>query len=371
MRYAVQTLWFERKRYAPGVLAVAFSALLTAFQVGIVDGLMSMVSFPIDVSTAQVWLTSSNCPSVDLGVPINKNWMNRFWNLSQVDRVDQYIQEFSQWKHPDGGSLIVIVAGCNLGEDSLGPVSQLNPTQRTLLTETGAVVVNYQDRGRLGITKVGQTAEIQGQQVRVVGFTRNMGSLTGPYVLCSLATARRILRLPEQRVTYVLASCHQADQAGEVIEAMSHFRPVSVILASDFSRSSKMHWIRTTKAGIAVVFVAALGLFVGAVVTSQTLFAATIASIRELAVLRALGVPRGRMQVFVMQQSLIVGILGLVLGLPLSGVMAKAAEVAGIRASLPAWLLIGTAILTIVMALGSGLVALRSLRQAEPVQLLR
>lgn len=371
MYYALMTLWFERKRYLPGVLAVAFSALLTAFQIGIVDGLMSMVSFPIDFSSADIWVTSANAPSVDLGVPINKSWKDRLWVQNGIRDIDEYIQGFSQWKIPNGGSLIVIIAGCNLSSESLGPIGQLNPTQRTLLTETGAVVLNYRDRGRLGVSKVGQTAEILGQKVRIVGFTQNMGSLTGPYVLCSLATARRILRLPERQTSYLLASCQSPTQAEGVLRSFQKYKSVTAVAAKDFSLGSRLHWIQTTKAGIAVVFVAALGLAVGSVVTSQTLFSATVASIRELAVLRALGIPRWRMRLFVMQQSLIVGVLGLVVGIPLAAGLAQIADAAGIRASLPPWLLGGTAVLTLIMALVSGLFALRSLKQAEPVQLLR
>ncbi len=45
-------------------------------------------------------------------------------------------------------------------------------------------------------------------------------------------------------------------------------------------------------------------------VTSQTLYAATAASLREYAVLRALGIPRRRMAGMVMAQSLWVGLGG-------------------------------------------------------------
>ena len=38
-----------------------------------------------------------------------------------------------------------------------------------------------------------------------------------------------------------------------------------------------MHWLTKTKAGIALGYAAALGLLVGAVVTSQTLYAAMAA----------------------------------------------------------------------------------------------
>ena len=35
MSYALTTLWYERQRYLPGVLAVGFSALLIALQAGL------------------------------------------------------------------------------------------------------------------------------------------------------------------------------------------------------------------------------------------------------------------------------------------------------------------------------------------------
>ena len=54
-----------------------------------------------------------------------------------------------------------------------------------------------------------------------------------------------------------------------------------------------MYWLTMTNAGISAGFTAVLGLLVGAVVTSQTLYAATLASLREFAVLRALGIPAG------------------------------------------------------------------------------
>ena len=49
-----------------------------------------------------------------------------------------------------------------------------------------------------------------------------------------------------------------------------------------------------TKAGIALGYTALLGLLVGAVVTSQTLYAATTASAKEYAILLAMGIPRAQ-----------------------------------------------------------------------------
>ena len=38
MSYSLATLWYERQRYLPGVLAVGFSALLIVLQFGLLKG---------------------------------------------------------------------------------------------------------------------------------------------------------------------------------------------------------------------------------------------------------------------------------------------------------------------------------------------
>jgi putative ABC transport system permease protein len=92
---------------------------------------------------------------------------------------------------------------------------------------------------------------------------------------------------------------------------------------------------------------------------------------RELAVLQALGINRWRMRLFVLQQAFLVGIFGLLLAGPLTFGLAAVAQSLGTKAVLPWWLLTSAASVTLLMAFGSGLVALRSLRGVEPANLLR
>jgi len=74
----------------------------------------------------------------------------------------------------------------------------------------------------------------------------------------------------------------------------------------------------------------------------------------------------------VMNQSFWVGVLGVAVGLPTMYGLARAVEAAGnLRVSLAPWLLGSVAVVTLAMALVSGLAALRILRQVEPANLLR
>jgi putative ABC transport system permease protein len=101
------------------------------------------------------------------------------------------------------------------------------------------------------------------------------------------------------------------------------------------------------------------------------LYAATAASLREYAVLRALGIPRWRMAAAVLAQSFWIGIVGILLALPAVLGLAWVAEALGARVLLPGSLLGATGAGTLIMAVLSGLGALRSLRLVEPAVLLR
>jgi putative ABC transport system permease protein len=372
MSYSLSTLWHERQRYLPGVLAVGFSALLIALQCGLLLGLFSITSIPIDRNRAEVWMGAPGVLSVDLGRPIRESYTARMAANPEVERCEVYLQGFAYWTKRDGATELCLVIGSRLADGSLGAVDKLTPDLRDRLTEPGTIVIDRSDRERLGVEGVGDTAEVSGLRVKVVGFTDGLKSLAGPYVFCSIATSRPLLRLLPEQVTYVLGKCKDPQDAALVAERLrGEYRNVSAFTKEDFSFRSRKHWLTKTKAGIALGYAAALGLLVGAVVTSQTLYAATAASLREFAVLRALGIPRWRMALLVVNQAFWVGIIGVALSLPAVYGLAALAERLTVQILLPWWLLTAAAGVTLAMALGSGLLALRSLRDVEPATLLR
>jgi len=371
MSYSLATLWYERQRFLPGVLAVAFSALLIALQCGLLLGLFSITSIPIDMSNADIWVGHPGVPSVDLGRPIPKAWMS-YLAVPEVERVECYMGGFAYWDKPTGGMELCLIIGTTMTDNALGAIEQLRPELRSLLSEPGAVVVDEGEFGRLGISKVGDTAEIIGRRVRIVGTVRGLRSLAGPYIFCSYETAKKLLRPPTEQTTFILAKCYDKNDAPKVVEHLKNFpKKISAFTTDGFSYHSRMHWLTKTKAGIALGLAAALGLLVGSVVTSQTLYAATAASLKEFAVLRALGIPRWRMAMTVMAQSFWIGVAGIAFALPAIYGLAYLGSEAGAKVILPWWLMTGSIAVTMGMALLSGLWALRSLRVIEPVTLLR
>lgn len=371
MSYALDTLWHDRQRYAPGVLAVGFSALLIALQSGLLLGLFSITSIPVDCTDADLWIGSPEVLSVDTGRPIPDNYLLHALNMPEVKSAELYMQGFAYWNRPDGGFVLCMVIGSRLGDGSLGLIDALTPELRARLTEPGSVVIDESELDNLGVKGIDDFAEINFHRVRIVGLVKGKKSLAAPYIFCSIETARQNLRMRPDEATYVLARCNNPADAKMVVDKLRKFPKLSAFTSSEFSLRTRMHWLTKTKAGIALGFAALLGLLVGAVVTSQTLYAATAASLREYAVLQALGIPRWRMALSVLGQSFWIGVLGALFALPTVFALKWAADSAGAKIELRWWVLTSAITVTITMALVSGVAALRSLRMVEPATLLR
>jgi putative ABC transport system permease protein len=179
--------------------------------------------------------------------------------------------------------------------------------------------------------------------------------------------------LRDNQATYLLARCRPSADAIEVAEHLrqKYGREMSIRTREEFSRQSRRHWLIRTGGGIALLCAAILGVLVGSVVTGQTLYAAALASLREYAVLRAMGTPRCRLAASLMFQASCVGIAGVLMALPLIALAGWGIYLFGGRMLLPPWLLGGAAVLMLCVALIAGLWALRCLRLVEPITLLR
>src|ERR1700678_4546413 len=116
MSYALATLWHERQRFIPGIFAVAFSALLIALQCGLLLGLFSITSIPIDKSHADIWVGHPEIPSIDLGRQFPESWFTYLANEEGVERCEIFIEGFTSWIKPTGGNELALVIGSRLAE---------------------------------------------------------------------------------------------------------------------------------------------------------------------------------------------------------------------------------------------------------------
>jgi putative ABC transport system permease protein len=375
MSYGLQTLWHERARYTSGVLAVAFSAVLIALQCGLLLGLFKITSIPIDNTSADIWVGSTAVPSVDLGKPIPISYTTRLSGIDGVSMPELYIANFATFTKPTGGTELCFLLGSKLDDDAAGAATLLTKEQRESLTMMDAIVVDESDLKRLALDSVSGKPKINGKEVNLVGTVKGLKSLAAPWVFCSLPTARKLMGplLPAGHVTYLLARCDSPQRAKQVADELrAHYASDMVVYSTDeFSTTSRWYWLTRTKAGLAIGYAALLGLLVGAVITAQTLYSATTANAKEFAILLALGIPRWRISLMVLMQSFWVGVIGISIAYPCCLGLRYLAMQFNTDVDLRWEVLLGTAVITVSMALIAGLFALRSVRQIEPMSLLR
>jgi putative ABC transport system permease protein len=372
---ARKTLIYEWRRFLPAMLAVGFAGLLQLLQLALVLGIFGSTSLYITGSSADVWVGYPGTQSVGQGRSIDADVESRVLMDPAVQRVEPYIWIDGDWRgNTETGGVSVFVSGIDPEANGLMFSKALPSALRERLAEPDAVIVDRSDLDQLGID-IGQTATINGHQVRVVGVSSGLRALGGVNVLCSLDTARHLDSDAEDiGPTYLVAKLRDPTQANAVAARLrgdTSFGPYTTWSAEDFATLSVRYWMFDTGAGAGVLFLAGIVFLVGAVITSQTLIAAVNGSVREYATLNALGVGVGDLRRVVLEQAFWVGALGL-LGSSMLGIvlllLARSQNVPVVL-NLPAAL--GCIVLVMGLAAVSGLAAMRSLRAADPATLLR
>jgi putative ABC transport system permease protein len=374
MRFAFSMIWYDRARFIPAVLAVAMSGVLISLQLGMLLGIVTVASAVIDHSRAEIWLTYPGTRTVDMGMPVPIDWRATLAMQPEVVRTEEALIAYMPWKQPGVGVEMCALVGSNLEPEALGAITELTPELRARLAEPGTVVLDEGDCALVGICRPGETFELAGRRVRVVGFVRGLKGLLAVYMFCSLNTARMVLSaagLQANQTNYVIARCRQSGDARRVVARLRGDPNHTIFTASEFSFQTRKQWLTRSNGGLTFLYAALLGLLVGVVVTTQTLSAAIAAALREWAILEAVGLPGSCVRRLVMAQSLIVGVLGVVLAIPTAYVLSWLLTWLGTSVLLPPWLVWSSAGVVLLVALLSGLLSFRALQLAEPAILLR
>lgn len=373
---ARSSLLYEWKRYLPAILAVAFAGLLMIVQLGLLLGIFSTVSVVVDRARADLWVGFPNTPSFDLGRTIAERQEMVLRMHPEVVAVEPMIVGYADWRGPKGNPVSAVIIGIDPHADSVGTPDNFPASLRLALQEPDSVAVDEVDLRKLGV-RVGEAGEINGKQGKIVGVVSGFRNIGGAYMFCSVSTARRMLGLFGMEpgfTTYLLvklADPRRAERVRDQLQPGGAHPPFTVWTAPEFSARSQSYWLTESGAGASFGFSTLLGLTVGIVITSQTLMAAIMASLREYATLRALGVSRRALAAVVVEQSWWVGLIGLVLAAFATAIVWALARLQHVGMVLPWWGIVGTVVISIIVALGSSVFALRALFRAEPAELLR
>ena len=369
---ARRNLFHDKIRLAVTLTGITFAVVLVVVELGLFLGFSTTTSSLIDHSQADLWIASKHIPYIEQGAPFSERKLYLVRATPGVASAEKYIARFANWKRPDGGHESVQVVGLNV-DQAMG--SPWNIVQGNVedLKAPNAILVDDLYWKKLGITHLGQVFEINGVRSRVVGTTHGIRSFTtSPYVFTTFKNAQDYTNLREDQTVFILIRATPGQDIEQLQRNLqSQMRDVDVLTTRQFSGMTRFYWMFTTGAGVAVLLAALLGLVVGIVVVTQTIYATTMDHMREYGTLKAIGAPNSYVYRVILQQAGMSAVLGYAMGIGVSLFVVHGAQQGGAAILLPWGMGVLVFALTLVMCGIAAAVSIQKVTHLDPAMVFR
>jgi putative ABC transport system permease protein len=350
---ARRNLLDDKLKLTTALVGVVFSVLLVTCIGGLYVGSSGNAAGIIEHAGADLWIVAHGTRSVDLSEPIS---IRRYYQTVSTPGVlwaEPLLVQFSQWRLSDGREEIAQLVGLEPGTRLNLPWA-MGVGKREHIGHNSGVIIDERERRRFGTANrplgLGDRAEIFNARVRVVGFSRGVGSFTTiPYVFMTRKQAERCTPLEEGQTKFVVAKARPAMPVEQLRRRLAARMPdVDVLTSTEFARLSRNYWLYGTGAGAGLIFSAVLAVIVGCVIVSQTIYAATLDRLGEYGTLKALGMDNYRVGMIIVRQSLLIGALGYGIGAVSAALLSLKLPDWHLAVQIPPWLYGAMFLLTMV-----------------------
>lgn len=379
MSLALSTLIYEWRRYFAAVIALAVAGLLVLAMTGLFMGMGKAFTATIDRSPAEVMILPPDAESLfsnNNGQP--RRIIPELYQHPEVDEVTPLDGNWAFWSNfpkdgqpAKGNGVQVIIVDPVPG--SLTLPNDFGQDLVDTLQEPYAVVMDKSSLGKLGV-QLGDKAKMNGLTVTVKGLTTSYPSMFQSMVFVSRQTAKLLYIVQEgPRVGPLLVKVKNPARAAQTVAELNALGKgqYKAWTREDLSKVSQRSMLKEGGISVLVGFMVVVGIFIGIVITWQTLQGAIMANIKEFASLRALGVSMGSLRMIIMELSFWVGIAGLGMTFLLTAGVWLLAKSFAVPMDFPLFIDIPVAIGLLVIAILSGLISLGVLKKSQPADLLR
>jgi putative ABC transport system permease protein len=364
---ARRNLTHDKVRLAVTLTGIAFAIILIVVQMGLFIGFTGTTSGVIDHSGVDIWVASKGVPFLEVGVPFSERKLYELLSVPGVAQAEKLIIRLGNWKRADGAEQGIIIVGFDPAAGYGGPWN-LVQGEVADLTAADSVFIDELYKDKLGIRRAGEMVEINGRRARVVGFTKRIRSFTtSPYVFTSFKNAVRYAGIRDDQTMYVLVKGAPGADVRELQGAIdARVKGVDVYTTGEFSLRTRIYWMFTTGAGFAILIAAVMGLIVGVVVVSQTIYATTMDHIREFGTLKAIGASNAYLSRVLIRQAVLSAVVGYAIGMTACFAIVWSARDGGVAILLPWQLTAAMFVLTVAMCVSASLLSINKVMHIEP-----
>jgi putative ABC transport system permease protein len=274
---------------------------------------------------------------------------------------------FAQWHIPRGGTTPVLLIGSDRKQLSLQPwnivAGDLND-----LSVPDAIAIDQSYFERLGSSGLGDTVEIRNLKAKIRLVTKGIRSFTTtPFVFTPLDRARAYAGISANQATFLLVRLVPGADVESVRRNLNGSLAKAEALTSDAFRSrSRSFWLFGTGAGAALFAGALLGVIVGVVIVSQTLYSSTKEFSNEFATLRAIGSSSRYVYAVIIIQALLSAMIGFGVAAAIGVVIVRTTADSALPVLIPLSLMTSLFLLTIAMCVLSAMAAIVHIMRMDP-----
>lgn len=372
MKLAFSYLLHDKKRSAVGIIGVAFAVILMVFQGSLMTGFIGAASLIIDSCRGDIWIVPNGVSSVDFPALLPRRMADIARGVDGVASVDRLCFGFMSYQRPNRRYYSLALVGLENAQTHPGfPIPMMSGS---MLPSIDALTVDDSTAKILGLDVLPERGEIGNKKVNIERVVSGYSTFLGaPYAFLTYRDAARYMGLGEDETNFLVIRIDPNASVSDVIGRLQNrFPDVKIWRAEEFARTAQFYWLTQTGAGGAILSAAVLGFIIGLMVVSQTIYSSTMERVGEFATLKALGAETSWLVRFVIVQALGIGVVGLFLGLalvPFAVELARQHLVPWVN--MKTWLLLATAVPTLLMCIVAVLTSARAVLRLDPAEVFR
>jgi putative ABC transport system permease protein len=384
----------QRIRTLISLVGVGFAVLLVFMQLGFLDAVLRTASLLYDQLQFDLLIASREYISLAKPSTFSRSRLAQAQASHGVETVEPLTVMLGQWRDPRPtrgdveaprlawSILILAVEPGRLDHLFRKPIGTIfrdadeMSRARADLARLDTVLIDRTSRAEYGDLKTWKRTprnELNRQQVEIVGDIKiGTGFAYNGLLMTSEATLSRLAGWPADRVSFGLVRLQPGTNPLYARERLRSLLPddVEVYTRAAINKKEEKFWLTQTAVGSFFVVGVVIALMVGGVFVYQMMAADITRRLAEYATIRALGYQGRFLSAVVFWQGLLLALCGYVPGLVAALVCYWAtATAAGIPISMTALRATGVLGLTLIMCMGSALVAVRGVHRANPADL--
>ena len=366
----------EKTRLLAAIAGVVFAVLIIFMNLGFMGALSLTASQIYNQMNADIFLYSPKTLEITTAEPFPIERIYQAAGIKGVKRVMPLYVGYVQWKNPETRiNRAMFTYGFNLNDPvfKLPELSDRETLRR--LQEPDTVAFDLQSRPEFGPQAIGTQTEMERRNVEVVGqYSLGGGFAADGTVIMSDQNYRRYFDpRPLNTIDFGLIQIEEGVDPQQMVDVLDKTLPedVDVLTQAQLTERERVYWITNTSIGFIFSLGVGVAVIVGVVIVYQVLYTDISNHMIEYSTLKAMGYSRWFLFGVVLQEALILAVLGYIPGFALAMGLYDL-TIKATAGTLPVGMTVGRAVfvlvLTVAMCCVSGFVSVQKAVNADPAE---